>query len=290
MGLLLGQHLFIRLFQLRLAVLIAADLDGLPVEDLDELIPIDALVFQQGLHHPVHGLPVLLQHGLGPVELLLQDAAHFRIHLGGHFLGIIPLVAPILGDEHLRVPAQEHRANGVAHAELDHHAPGQLAGPLQVANGAGAYVVQGDALGHPAAHAHADLVQDLAPGDMVVVRIRHGHGIAGRSAPGDDGNLVYRIAMGHFQRHDGMARLMVSGDLFILVRDHPALLFRAHHRPGDGLLQLQHGDLLFLIAGRQDGRLVQYVLQIRPGKAAGPLGQHRQGHVLRQGLALGVDL
>ena len=126
LGLLLGQDLFIGLLQFRLAILIAADLNGFPVEDLDELIPIDALVFQQGLHHPVHGLPVLLQHGLGPVELLLQDAAHFRIHLGGHFLGIVPLMAPILGDEHLRVPAHEHRANGVAHAELDHHAPGQL--------------------------------------------------------------------------------------------------------------------------------------------------------------------
>ena len=260
------------------------------MEYLLEFLAGYALVLYKILHYPVQRLPLVEQHLLRPLELLLQYPAYLLIHLGSHLLGIAALVSPVLRYEHLGIAAQEHGAYLVAHAELYDHAAGKVAGVLQVAYGAGAYIVKGYALGHTASHTHGYLVKYLAPGNVAVVVVGHGHGVARRLTSGYYGYLVYRIAVLHLQGYYGVSRLVIGGDALILLGNYTAALFGAHNRAGYGLLQLHHGYLLLLEAGRKYGSLVEHVFKISAGHAAGALCQHPQIHVLGEGLALGVNL
>ena len=83
---------------------------------------------------------------------------------------------------------------------------------------------------------------------------------------------------------------MVRSDFLLLLRDHPALFLRAdsHLHEGLGDILLSHIPLVLLC--RIDGRLVQKILQIRPGEACRGLGHLLQVHILRQRLVLGMDL
>ena len=197
-------------------------------------------------------------------------------------------MSPILGDKYLCVAAQEYGTYLVAHAKLYHHAPCKVAGMLKVAYCACADIVKSDGLRNTAAHAHGDLVQYLAAGNVGVVIVGHGHGIARSLTSGYYGYLVNGIAVLHAIGHYGVARLVVSGDLFIFLGNHTAALFGAHHGAGNGLLKLHHGDVLFLEAGSQYGGLVQHVFKVCAGHAAGALCQHLKVNILGKGLALGV--
>ena len=98
-----------------------------------------------------------------------------------------------------------------------------------------------------------------------------------------------RVHTGKAVVHHRVARLVVGGQPPLVFRHHPALLLR----PGDDLdhrlLEVRHGDELLVLPGGQKGPLVDQVLQVRAGEAAGPLGQDPQVHVLGERLVAHMD-
>ena len=99
------------------------------------------------------------------------------------------------------------------------------------------------------------------------------------------GSWVFR-AVGHH----GVARLVVGGEPPLLLRHHPAALLRAGDDLDHAALQVLLGDELPVPPGGVQGRLVDQVLQIRPGKAVGGPGHLPQIHILRQGLVADIDV
>ena len=77
-----------------------------------------------------------------------------------------------------------------------------------------------------------------------------------------------------------MASLMVSRDLFLIFGKQQGLALRAHHYLVFGQLKVVHGDRLAIIAGRQQGRLVHHVGEVRTGKSGSTTGQNVQFHIV----------
>ena len=90
--------------------------------------------------------------------------------------------------------------------------------------------------------------------------------------------------------HHSVARLVIGGQLTLVLGDHPAFLLRSGDDLDLRVLQILHGDELLIFPGGQQGSLVDEVLQVRAGETRSAPGQLAQVHILRQGLALGVDL
>ena len=101
---------------------------------------------------------------------------------------------------------------------------------------------------------------------------------------------MHRVLGGQVVDDNGVARLVVGGELPLPLDDHPALLLRPGDHLDHRLVELGHADEAVVSAGGQEGGLVHQVLQIGAGETAGALGQLRQGHVVPQGLVAGMDL
>jgi hypothetical protein len=106
----------------------------------------------------------------------------------------------------------------------------------------------------------------------------------------DDRDLVDRVGVREQVPDDRVAELVVGGDQPLLLGHHPALLLGAGDHPHDPLLELVHRDLALRGAGRQQGRLVDQVREIRAGEARRLAGERVEVDLLRQRLAACVDL
>ena len=84
-------------------------------------------------------------------------------------------------------------------------------------------------------------------------------------------------------------RLVVGGDLLLLVGDEPGLPLGAGDDAVYGLLHLGHVDLVLVVAGRKERGLVDEVGQVGAREPRGPPGERADLHVWAQGLAAGVD-
>ena len=228
---------------------------------------------QQVLGGDLQLLPALGQNLLAPGQGLVHDPLDFLVNLPGHLLRVSPGLGHGAADEDLAaLAAVGDGTQPLAHAVLGDHGPGDLRGLLNVAGRPGGDIPQHQPLRRPAAQADGDPLLQLPLGQIDLVLVGQGDGHAARGPPGDDGNLVDRVLGGQLMDHHGVARLVVGGEPPGLLCHHPAALLR----PGDdlqhGLAQVVHSDKPLVLAGGQQGRLVEQVLQVGPGKAGGGLG------------------
>lgn len=67
-------------------------------------------------------------------------------------------------------------------------------------------------------------------------RFRQADGHAAGLPPGNDGDLMHRVLARQVVHHHGVAGLMEGRELTLLLRDDPAVLFRAGNNLDDGFL------------------------------------------------------
>ena len=110
------------------------------------------------------------EHGPGPAVGLVDQAADLPVDGRGHLLGVVGLVAEVAPEEHLPARLAELlRAQGVAHAVLGDHGPGDVGHLLDVVFGAGGRLGEHQLLGRAAPEAHGHGVAQLAAGVVVAV-------------------------------------------------------------------------------------------------------------------------
>lgn len=101
---------------------------------------------------------------------------------------------------------------------------------------------------------------------------------------------MHRVAVRAGRRDQGVAALVVRGDLLFLLGHDPGALLRAGHHAVDRLVQRDVVDQLLVGAGGQQRGLVEDVRQVRTGEARGALGDGLEVDVRRDRLALLVHL
>jgi hypothetical protein len=128
---------------------------------------------------------------------LIEDLSGLGIDPSGCVVAEVPSSGiAVLGGEKDRTPLTGvgREAEGLAHAVLDDHRPGDIGGSRQIVAGPGGHAVEEDLLRHPAAEQDIDLRQQFVGAHQVAVLGRPLLGIAeGGKAAGDDRNLVHRL-------------------------------------------------------------------------------------------------
>ena len=89
---------------------------------------------------------------------------------------------------------------------------------------------------------------------------------------------------------DGMSRLVICGDLLLLIRYKLAALLASYADLNKGGLYIFLGDVSPVLLGCPDSCLVEQVLQIGTGKSGSGLSYLRQIDVISQRLVLGMYL
>ncbi len=82
---------------------------------------------------------------------------------------------------------------------------------------------------------------------------------------------------------------MICNQPMLVGAGGTVFLLRAGNDPFDGILHLQHGDLLLVPACREKRRFIHQVGQVRSGETGGAAGKHVQIHIAFQGFAFGMD-
>ena len=162
---------------------------------------------------------------------------------------------------------------------------------LDVAGGAGGDVVEEELLGHPAAEGDDDVLKELRIGvEVLQVLLRAEIGRAAARAAGDDGDIVHGVRVLEELAHDGVAALVIGGELLCAVAHDLALLLRAHLDLAYGLLDLVGGDEALAVRDGHERGLVEQVLEVGAREAGRAAGNGVEVHIVREGLAPGVDL
>ena len=113
----------------------------------------ERLALEQGLGQFVEDAPAVGgEQSPGPAGAPTRQAAYLAVDPGRHLVGVVGGGREVPAEEHLAVGlAEPHRPEGVAHAVLGDHRPGDLGRPLDVVLGAGRRVGEDQLLGRPAA-------------------------------------------------------------------------------------------------------------------------------------------
>ena len=188
----------------------------------------------------------------------------------------------MLAKEHIAlIIAIVDRADGICKAPARNHGAGQTCRLLDIGccTGGDIVVTEFQFLRHAATH-HDGQTRghlDLGHGQLVVFRQLHNH--AECASARDDRRLVDRICRRHFQRHNGVARLVPGGEfLFLFGHDHGAA-FRPHQHLVLGVFEFLHGDHALAATGRKQGSLVHEVRQVSAREA---------GRAARNGLRVDI--
>mmetsp|Transcript_12990 Transcript_12990/g.36850 ORF Transcript_12990/g.36850 Transcript_12990/m.36850 type:complete len:647 (+) Transcript_12990:384-2324(+) len=237
----------------------------------------------------VECLPVLEEDPLAARVGALHQPAHLGVDespgLGGHLRGRRATLAA----------AQCHLADALGHAVLRHHGLGDRGHALEVVGGAGGdfIVAEDDLFSHTAAQRHCHGALEVLPAVEAGVHAVLAGGEEGE-APGaparGDGDLRDLVVVWGEGADDGVAGLVVGDELALLGRDvGRALLLGAEGHPVERVADLLVPDLGELLAGGEDGRLVQEVRQHRAGESRRPAGDRIHVDAVFEGLAPGVD-
>ena len=186
--------------------------------------------------------------------------------------------------------AVPHRAQLAAHAVLGDHRAGDLGGLLDVRHGAGGRLAEHQLLGGASAHREHQPRNHLRAGHQALVVLGHGHRVPAGATARQDGHLVDRVDVRHRPRGEGVPAFVVGGDLLLVLADDAALAPRTADDAVDGLLERGTADHGAVLAGGQQGGLVDHVREVGAGHADGALGQPVQVGVGCDRLALRVHL
>ena len=102
-------------------------------------------------------------------------------------------------------------------------------------------------------------------------------------------HLVHGIGVSDRGRHEGVPHLVMGHDVALLLGEHTAPLFEAGHHAVDRLLEVGHLDSVALLAGGQQGGLVDDVGEVGAREARGALGDDGEVDAGSQGDAAGVN-
>ena len=189
--------------------------------------------------------PRLVVRGLDQLTDLVIDVT-------GDFVAVVGLGTHGAAQERIAVlGAVAHRTEFGTHAVLGDHRARNLGGLLNIGDRTGGRLPEHQLLGGPATHGEHESGDHFRPGHQALVILGYRHRVPTGAAAGQDRNFINRLDIGHRPRRQGVAALVVGGDLLLRLADDPTLATRAADDPVDGLFQRSPGDDGPVLAGRE---------------------------------------
>ena len=192
-------------------------------------------------------------------------------------------------DEHLVVGGVGDRPEAAAHAVARDHVARDARGALDVVRRAGRDIVQLQLLRDAPTQEGDNRLIHLVAGKIARIVGREADGHAARRTARDNGDLMHGVLRRQMVHGDGVARLMIGGQLPFMLRNDTAALFRPGNDLDHCILHVLHGDGAAVALRRQQCAFVHQILKISAGEAGRRLGNGRKIDIVCQRLVLGVD-
>src|SRR5271166_6591503 len=252
------------------------------------LAGVEHLALQQSLGYGDQLLAMLLQYLLGRVVGASHEALYFLVDLDGSLFAEVAVLGDLTAKEDLLFLLAKGKRAKVTHTPLAHHTACQLSSAFDVVTCASGHLVEEQLLGQASAHEDGDFRLQVVAGVVMAIAFRQLHGQAQRHAPRDDSHLVQRVRQGQQRRNQGVASLVVSRYLLLLLgQDHAATL-GAHQHFVLGEFEVEHQHGLAVLPCSAQGSLVHHVGQVSAGEARRAASQHLQVNVLADGYLAGM--
>ena len=243
-------------------------------EDDLQFGPMQRLLLQEFRRQHVEHIAVFGQDRPGLVVRGLDQLADFVVDIAGDLVAVVGLGAHGATQERVAMlGAVADRTQFGAHAVLGHHRAGDLGGLLNIGDRTRGGLAEHQLFGGAPTHGEYQAGDHLRTGHQALVVLGHAHRVPAGAAASQDGDLIDRLDIGHRPRRQGVAALVVGGDLLLRLADDPTFATRTADDPVDGLFQRRPGDDGPVLAGSEQGGLVDHVGQIRTRHSDGALGQ-----------------
>src|SRR5579875_2041892 len=249
-------------------------------DDEFDLGGVEGFTLEQSLGHAVHDVLVGFEDGGGGCVGGVHEAADFGVDLLGGVVGEVARLSDVAAQEDLLFLLAKGHGTELAHAELADHAAGEIGGTLDVVAGTGGHLLAEDFFGAATAHHHGEAGLEVVLGDGVLVLLGEVDRDAERHAARDDRDLVQRVRMLAEGRYEGVAGLVVGGDLQLIRAAEHALALGTHQNLVLGDLEVVHVDRFAVEARGGKGSLVYHVGEIGTGEARCATCQHVEVDVL----------
>ena len=220
---------------------------------------------------------------------LLQDRMDLVVDIARDALGIGLRLFIAAADEHLVVGGVGDRPEAAAHAVARDHVARDARGALDVVRRAGRDIVQLQLLRDAPTQKGDDRLIHLVAGKIARIVGREADGHAARRTARDNGDLMHGVLRRQMVHGDGVARLMIGGQLPFMLRNDTAALFRPGNDLDHCILHVLHGDGAAVALRRQQRAFVHQILKIGAGEAGRRLGDGGKIDIVCQRLVLGVD-
>ena len=262
----------------------------LAFDDQLDLGRVQGLTLEQGCCHAVHDVLVGVEDGVGRLVGCVHEEANLGVNLASGLVGEVAVLCDLASEEDLLfLLAEGHRPES-AHAEFADHLAGEFGGALDVVAGTGGHLLEEDLFGAATAHEGGETGFEVLLGDGVLVFLGEVDRDAESHAAGDDGDLVERVGVLAERGDEGVAGLVIGGDLLLFVREEHRLALGTHHDLVLGYFEVVHVDGLAVVACGGEGGLVDHVGEVGTGEARCSTSEDVEVDVFGHGDLLGVDL
>src|SRR6202789_3631617 len=267
---------------LRLGLFIRFAHRGNALEQRDDLVARQRLVFEQAQRQHMQVAGPLDEDFLRPAVAVVDDALDFLVDALRGRLGNILRARHAVAEENLfLVLGIGDRPQQVGHPVARDHRARHAGRHLDVAGGAGGdfLVAEDQLLGNAPAEGDAQIGQHLLARQRKLVAFGQAHHHAERAAARNDRGLVNRIGGDHRERHDGVAAFVIGGEFLFSFRHRHGAPLGPHHHFILGILEFGHGDDAPAAARREQCRLVDEI---------GEIGAREAGRAARDGARVDV--
>ena len=223
---------------------------------------------------------MLGENGFRALVGVENNPLDFFVDFGSNRFGIVADVVIIAADKHFVVVfAEGNRAEFFAHAVFGDHFPGDFGGAFNVVGSTGGNIVENQIFGNAPAQKTDNVVKHSRAHQVHFVFFGLIHREAARHAARYNGNVRNGVFVFQIIRGNGVAGLVVSGNLFVALGDAVGFLFRTDKHFHRGFFDFRHGNRFFLSARRKQRRFVQQVFEVRAGEADGCAGNRTEVHI-----------
>ena len=247
------------------------------------MVAVDGFPFHQRFAHGFHFVAVFAEDFVGNGILLVQNAAHFGIHVLLRFLGNILRTGNAASQEHFALVFRiHHHAHAIAHAVARNHIAGDLRGAFKVVGCAGGNASHKNILGDAPAKQNRQLAQHLVFIHRNAIALGQLPSQAQRAPARHNGYFVHRVGKRQAFRHNRVPRFVVSRGAFFVFVHHHAAAFRAHVDFVFRVFKIALIHLDFVAAACKQRGFVHQIRQIRAREPRRATRQRSQIHALVQ--------
>ena len=181
--------------------------------------------------------------------MLIQNAAHFRVHFLLCFFGNMLRTGHAASQEHFAfVFGIHHHAHFFAHAVTRYHFAGNLRGTFKIVGCTSGNASDKNIFRNAAAEQNRQLAQHLVFIQRNAVALRQLPSQTERTATRHNGNFVDGVGEVQRFRNDSVSGFVVGGGAFFFIGHHHTAAFRPHIDFVFRIFKVAHIDFDFVAA------------------------------------------